>query len=418
MILYHLLAMVILLGLSAFFSASETALFSLSRRDFRRLDRSPSLIHGLIQKLRGDPQSLLTTVLFGNMLVNVLYFSVATVATIRSESPAIRYALGPVSLVGVIICGEVVPKAVAVAMPLGYSRLAAIPLFAFRQIIYPVRRVLGVVLKLSAMLTRNRAAQTYVTREELQLLIRATSERGEIDRTERDMMQEIVEFAEIRVREVMVPRVDVIAFEINGTADELQRLVEETGITKLPVYEENIDNIVGILHARDVLLSDKTVPEALRPVSLFIPEVARIEAALQQFRQRHSQFAIVVDEYGGWAGIVTLEDIVEEIVGEISDEFDGTEEPVRQIGPDRYVLSGSVGIRDWSELFGLNLELELAEVETLAGFIVLRLGRLPREGDTLDLANLRFTVQKVEQRRVARVLVERINGEIDEGEAT
>ncbi len=411
MILYHLLAMLLLLGLSAFFSASETALFSLSRRDIRRLDEAAGLVPGLILKLRKDPQSLLTTILFGNMLINVLYFSVATMAGIRAESRAVRYAIGPASLVAIILCGEVIPKAVAVVVPRGYAHFAAPPLFTFAKAIYPVRRVLGVLLKLTTLLPHSRHSHTYVTREELQLLIRATGERGEIDRSERDLMHEVIEFAEIRVREVMVPRVDVVAFEVNGTPDDLRKLVEETGITKLPVYEGNIDNIVGILYARDVLLSDKSVRSALRPVGLFVPEVARIEDALHQFRARHSQFAIVVDEYGGWAGIVTLEDIVEELVGEISDEFDEAEEPVREIGPDKYVLSGSVAIRDWSELFGLNLGSELAEVETLGGFIVLRLSRLPREGDTLELANLQFTVQKVAHRRVARVLVERMNGE-------
>ena len=414
MILYHLLAMLLLLGLSAFFSASETALFSLSRRDIRRLDEATGLVPGLILKLRKDPQSLLSTILFGNMLINVLYFSVATMAGIRAESRAVRYAIGPASLLAIILCGEVIPKAVAVVVPRGYAHFAAPPLFTFAKVIYPVRRMLGALLKLTALLPRSRHSHTYVTREELQLLIRATGERGEIDRSERDLMHEVIEFAEIRVREVMVPRVDVVAFEVNGTPDDLRKLVEETGITKLPVYESNIDNIVGILYARDVLLSDESVRSALRPVGLFVPEVARIEDALHQFRDRHSQFAIVVDEYGGWAGIVTLEDIVEELVGEISDEFDEAEEPVREIGPDKYVLSGSVAIRDWSELFGLALGPELAEVETLSGFIVLRLGRLPREGDTLELANLRFSVQKVAHRRVARVLVERMNGESEE----
>ena len=407
---YHLIAMAMLLGVSGFFSASETALFSLRRRDLRHLEHSPGFLHGLILKLRSDPQGLLTTVLFGNMLVNVLYFCLATVAAAGAGQRGLAYALGLGSLIALIIGGEVVPKAVAVAIPLRVSRLAAAPLFFLHKGIYPLRKALGVVAKISAALSREEERAAYVTPEELQLLIRATGERGLIALSERDMMHEIMEFAEIRVREVIVPRVDVIAFEVNGDVGEFRKLVEETGITKVPVYEGNIDNVIGIVYARDVLLSDsQNVRDSLRPIPLFVPDTARIEPVLHQFRERKCQFAVVVDEYGGWAGIVTLEDIVEEIVGDISDEFDTDVEPVQKIGPDKYVLSGGVSIRDWSEIFGIDLD--LAEVATLGGFIVLRLGRLPHEGEAVRLGNLVFTVRRISGRRVAEVLIERINGE-------
>ncbi len=414
MIIFHqLLAMAVLLGLSGFFSASETALFSLSRRDLRQLERAPGLAHGLILKLRSDPQGLLTTVLFGNNLVNVLYYCLATAAavnTAKAGMDAAAYLLGIGSLVLLVICGEGLPKAVAVAAPLRSARLAAIPLSFFQKAIYPVKKVLGGITKISATLTSGQERTAYVTPEELQLLVRATGERGLIALTERDMMHEIIEFGDIRVREVMVPRVDVIAFEINGDLSEFRELVKKTSITKVPIYEGQIDNVVGIAYAREVLLSEaEGIRASLRPIPLFVPEAALIEPVLHQFRQQRCQFAVVVDEYGGWAGIVTLEDIVEEIVGDISDEFDTHVEPVRQLGPDKYLLSGSVGIRDWSELFGINVD--LAEVETLGGFIVHRLGRLPREGDTVYLGNLVFTVRKVTQRRIAEVLVERFNRE-------
>ena len=409
-VVYELLPLVVLLGLSGFFSASETALFSLVRRDLRQLERHPGFVNGTIIRLRHDPQGLLTTVLFGNMLVNVLYFALATVAVSGISSRGVAVAGSIASLVGVIIFGEVVPKAIAVAVPLRFARLTAVPLFFFQRAIYPVRRSLAVVTRISAALARGRGRTAYVTPEELQLLIRATGERGEIDLSERDMMHEIMEFAEIRVREVMVPRVDVVAFEVTRDIAEFGALVCETGITKLPVYEERIDNVIGVVNAQDVLLAGKTVREALRPVPLFVPETALIESVLHQFREHKSQVAVVVDEYGGWAGIVTLEDIIEEIVGDISDEFDTErEEPVRKVGPDTYVLSGGVSIRDWNDIFGIDID--LAEVETLAGFVVLQLGRLPRADDTVTLGNLRLTVRKVVRRRVAEVLIERLNGD-------
>ncbi|MFH1730480.1 MAG: hemolysin family protein [Planctomycetota bacterium] len=411
----HLLTMAVLLGLSGFFSASETALFSLRRVELRRLERSSGFVNGLILKLRSDTQGLLTTVLFGNMLVNVLYFCLAAAAATSAPTQAAALAVGFGSLASIIICGEVVPKAVAVAIPLWFSTVAAAPLFFFHKTILPVRKALAAVTKLSAVVSGGGEQAAYVTPEELQLLIRATGERGQIAVTERDMMHEIMEFGETRVREVMLPRVDVVAVEADDDAAEIRRLVEKTNVTTMPVYEDNIDNIIGVVSAPDVLLSDsQRISDHVQPVPLFVPETARIETVLHQFRERRCQFGVVVDEYGGFAGILTLEDIVEEIVGDISDEFDVEKaEPVRQLGPDRFVLSGGLSIRDWSELFGLDLD--LAEVETLGGFIALRLGRLPSEGESVTLGNLTFTVRKVSRRRVTEVLIERVNGEGEAG---
>ena len=406
----HLLIMIVLLGLSGFFSASETALFSVRRADLRRLEQSRGFVHGLILKLRSDPQGLLTTVLFGNMLVNVLYFCLATAAALAASTQAAALAVGVGSFVAIIICGEVVPKAVAVAIPLRFSNIAAAPIFFFQKAIFPVRKMLVAVTKLSAAVSGGDEQDAYVTPEELQLLIRATGERGQIAVTERDMMHEIMEFGETRVREVMVPRVDVVAFDADGSVSDFRKLVEESSVAAIPIYDEDIDRIVGLVNAGDVLLSDSlSVCDHVRPVPLFVPETARIEAVLHQFRERRCQFGVVVDEYGGCAGIITLEDIVEEIVGDISDEFDVEKaSPVRQIAPDKFELSGGLSIRDWSELFGLDVD--LAEVETLGGFIALRLGRLPSEGECVTLGNLVFTVLTVRRRRVTEVLIERVNG--------
>ena len=412
----HLLVMFVLLALSGFFSASETALFSVRRDDLRRLEQSPGFVHGLILKLRSDPQGLLTTVLFGNMLVNVLYFCLAAAAATSAPTQAAALMVGFGSLALIIICGEVVPKAVAVAIPLRFSAIAAAPLFFFQKAILPVRKALVAVTKLSAAVSGGDEQAAYVTPEELQLLIRATGEHGHIAVSERDMMHEIMEFGETRVREVMIPRVDVVAFDADGSVSEFRKLVEGASVAAIPVYEGDIDHIVGLVNASDVLLSDsQRVRDHVRPVPLFVPETARIEAVMHEFRERRCQFGVVVDEYGGCAGIITLEDIVEEIVGDISDEFDDEKaEPVRQIAPDKFVLSGGLSIRDWSEFFGLDVD--LAEVETLGGFIALRLGRLPSEGECVTLGNLVFTVLTVSRRRVSEVLIERTNGGAEGGQ--
>jgi len=405
--------MAVLLCCSAFFSAAETALFSLSRRDLHGIEHSPGLVHRLIVRLRSEPQALLMTVLFGNMVVNVLYYSLATLGALAAARAGWRgavYGLGIGSLLVLIVCGEVGPKAVAVTIPMRFAHLAAVPLFFFQTLIYPVRRVLGVVMKAATAVTRGPARGAYVTAEELHLLIHATGERGVIAHTERDMMHDIIEFAQIPVREVMVPRVDVVAFEVNGDLADFCDLIRRRRIGNVPVYEGNIDNVIGFVYSRDVLLgAPSSIRECMHPVPLFVPDTARIEPVLHQFRERKSQFAIVVDEYGGCAGIVTLEDIVEEIVGDIRDEFDALTTPVRSIGPDQYVLSGSLGIRDWSGILGV--EIGRSDVKTLGGFVVQRLGRLPREGDVIRFRNLILTVQKVSRRRVAEVLIERVSAE-------
>lgn len=386
-------------------------MFSLSRENLRMLEQNPTFVNRLILKLRSDSQSLLSTVLFGNELTNVFYYSVATVAAIRATQAgnhALAAGIGIGSLVALVMFGEITPKNMAVVMPMRFAKIVAIPLYTFQKIIWPVRKVLSGILAFFTKFTRGKEAQPYVTPEELQHLIKATGSRGHIAQVEGDMMREVMEFAQIRVPEVMVPRVNVVAYEVNGPVDVLREKLRPLGISKIPIYEGTIDNVIGIVYAHDVFLSNLSIRESIKPVPLFVPESARIEQVLQQFREKRCQFACVVDEYGGWAGIITLEDIIEEVVGDISDEYDPTHESVKQLGPDKYILSGSVSIREWSQIFGIGID--LAEAETLSGYIMLTLGRIPVEGDRVEVGNLRLTVQRVVRRYASEVLVERLNG--------
>jgi len=407
-----LLVMAGLLCLSAFFSGSETALFSLSREQRRRLQESKRRSAWLIDRLLHDPKALLVTVLFGNMLVNVGFFSLSyTLAeSIRHDA---RYGTTGATVVGLmglftlIVFGEVMPKSMAIQFALPISRLACGPIYLLAKLFRPIRYVFGSVLDVALRFSdRFHSPQGYITAEELKMLIGLCERHGVIDRDEQRMIQDVVEFADIRVREVMVPRVDMALFRLGGRVDEFLALARERRVSKIPVYENTIDEIVGIVHVRDLFLhAEDDVRDHVRPV-LFVPESKTVESLLREFRREHRQIAIVVDEYGGTEGLVTLEDILEEIVGEIGDEFDQPEpEPVRRIEEDRYLLSGDLSIREWSGIFGFDVG--RGRMNTLGGFVTSLLGHLPRPGERVDYKNLSFEVEAMRGRRVATVLLER-----------
>jgi CBS domain containing-hemolysin-like protein len=254
-----------------------------------------------------------------------------------------------------------------------------------------------------------------VTREELVMLVNLSREQGLMDDVTGNMMQQLVDFAHIRVHEVLIPRVDLALFDAKRPTAEFLELVRHTRHGRVPVYEGRIDNVVGVVHAKDVLLwPQRPLGEMVRRV-LFVPESKTIESLLADFRRLGESMAMVVDEYGGIAGMVTIEDVTEEIVGEIRDEYDRPVESVREEGLNRYSLSGRLGIRDWSELFDIPSGREQFAVDTLGGFVAGLFGRLPTVGGSVTFGNLRFTVESMHRRRIDRVRLE-IEEVPDEGE--
>ena len=235
------------------------------------------------------------------------------------------------------------------------------------------------------------------------MLVDMSEERGIIDRGEEELIQEVVDFGNTRIKEVMVPRVEVGAFGLTKSREELLKLIQQTHHARVPVYTRDIDHIEGIIYTKEFLMSpERPLRSFIRKVP-FVPETKTVESMLAEFRRTDTRMAIVVDEYGGTAGLVTLEDLVEEIVGEIEDEHDQVEEPVRRLGPRRFMLSGKLSIRDWAELF----EVELADtaVTTVGGLVVSLLGHLPRTGEQVSFGNLTLTVTKMSRRRVQEVVL-------------
>jgi putative hemolysin len=418
---FHLLAMAALLGASGFFSGAETALFNLSREQLRRFRTSRSPFRRVTAHLMDEPRRVLVTVLFGNMMVNVAFFvmGVMLMHKVGERQPDTagtwRFVIGTLTPLLVIVFGEVTPKSVAATMPGRLAPAAGLPLMALGYLVLPVRLVLGyaLVLPLARLITGGRRDERgFVTTEELQAIVEVAENEGTVSSAEGDMLADILELGEMKVREVMTPRVDIVGCGVGTPTRGVLPIFRQSMKTKILVYDGRMDNVVGAVYAKTALLNPEApLADLVRPVH-YVPESKTVESLLKTCRARRSQFAVVVDEYGGLAGLV---ECLEAIVGEIEDETDvPAADPVQRLGPAHYLLAGNLSIRSWEDLFGMDLPEGGGRYTTVAGFVTRLLERLPRPGDTVRWRNLEFAVEAIRRRRVTRVRVRLLPG----GEAT
>jgi len=428
---WRLAAMAGLLCVSAFFSGSETALFSLSRDRLRRFRTGRRRTEHLAARLVAQPRSLLVTILLGNMIVNVTFYAISSslVWDLGSRSRLAGGVAAALALLLVVVLGEVAPKTIAATAPVGLARLVSLPLYGLRTLLRPLGFALDhwVVEPLTRLVTgrRSRSRQLFVTTDELQAIVELASDEGAVGRDESEMINEVLELHEVHVREVMVPRVDMVAFDLGAPTAELLEQFRSTRLKRTVVYRESIDQVVGLLSARRAFLEpERPVAELVEPVH-FVPEQATVETLLKVFRENQIQVAVVVDEYGGTAGLVTLEDCLEQIVGDIQDEYDHLEAPPERLSDREFLLAGNMSMRAWSDYLLTELDNEM-DVVTLGGFVTGLLGRLPRVGDTCTYGNLRFTVREVThpsghpsgpQGRPTKVLVEILGSPTDDDAA-
>ena len=403
--------MLSLLCFSAFFSATETAFFSLTREEVNRFGKSNSKSERLVHTLLKTPKHLLTTILLGNMLANIGFYctsyGVAQKIAVDSSygSLWVAGAVCACSLLTIIIMGEVIPKNIAVKISDQYSRWAAIPIYLFDKIFLPFRFILtSIINSISKVFDKGGGAEKCVTIDELKMLVEFSEKQGIVDQEERSMLHGILDFKRAQIKEIMLPRVDMNLFDIADPVQELIEFARETKDTKFPIYEETPDNIIGMVHAKDVFLNPKVqLKDILKPVQ-FVPEPKSIEGLLRQFRREGSQLAIVVDEHGGTAGLITLEDIIEEIVGEIQDEHEKPRETINKINENKYLISGNLSLRDWSDTFGV--EIEPMGVDTIGGLVIALLEHIPQKGDSVKYEDFVFTVEGVRKRRITSILQE------------
>lgn len=406
---YILLALLapILLG-SGFFSGSETALFGMSESQRLQYRRERTLAARAVDLLLGDPRMLLITVLLGNMVTNVLFFVISSVLMLQAEvSMWIEAGLGVGSLLLIILLGEVAPKMLADARREQVARLVAPPLLVIHRVIGPVRAGLNllVVTPLSR-LTAPAESPPRLSADELASLLEVSGREGVIDSAEQRLLRDVLDLGRLTVRDVMTPRVRMHAVAHDADREAVLAAARDSKLTKLPVYQGDLDTITGVLHAKSYLLSsddhEQAFTQSIRPAR-FVPEMATLEQLLDHFRQTATQSAVVVDEFGGTAGVVAAEDVVEELVGDIVAPDETPIAPPQLVGLNTWRVDGGMSVHEWAEAFG---QRHLSpRVATLGGLVMERLGRAARPGDSVRLGNVQITVQTVEQARVTAATV-------------
>lgn len=390
----HLLLMPLLLAVSALLSASETALFSLEEPQRKKAGSAAV-------RLMEDPQGVLIAILFANLVTNVAFFALASdLAESRAAFEGYVVLFG--ALVAIVLFAEILPKTLALRAPIEVARLSAVPVAFLVGVMRPVRRTLRFGLEIAMrMLGELAREERGLTTEALGEVLEGSARHGLIEGSEADLLAEVVELEGIRVREIMTPRVDLLFLDISADEDQQLFVVARAlarRLTWVPVFRASPDAVVGCVRLRDVLAhSDRSIRELVQKV-LFVPEVASVLDLLRVLRDSRATEAVVVDEYGGTAGIVTIEDIFEEIVGDLRVEGELSPPPVVSLGEGRFRVLGSLSIRDWNEQFGR--EVVPAGFETVGGFVTALLGRIPRAGDRVRVGDLVTEVREVRGRRV------------------
>jgi CBS domain containing-hemolysin-like protein len=390
---FELAVLAVLLGASALCSSSETALFSLGERDRPRAG-------ALASRLLQDKRSLLITLLLGNLLVNILFFAFASRLDPGGESGRFLVAAG--ALLAILTCGEILPKTLALRAPVRVARACALPVAALVAAFAPVRIVIHALLELGYRLLGPVARKEHgITTESLARVLENSARHGLLEDREAGLLAEIVELESIRVREIMTPRVDMPAIDLAADPARVLAQALERRMTWLPVVDGQVDNVVGCVRVRDLVVQpERALRQRVMPVK-FIPEVASALDLLHELRDSRTTEAVVVDEWGGTAGFVTIEDIFEEIVGDLRVEGELGERPVVALGEGRFRVAGSLSVRDWNEQFGRRVV--PTEFETVAGYVTALLGRIPRAGDKVRVGDLVNEVHEVRGRRVMSV---------------
>jgi len=414
-----LVCLPVLLVCSGFFSGSETALFGLTEGQRMSLSGGKGLVGRAVERLLRNQRMLLITILLGNTAVNVLYFVMISVLLMRSTSSAVtRGVLAGVFLLLIVVLGEIGPKVLANASRARFISLTAPLLLPLHEAIGPIRVALanGVIGPLSRLVApERRAAQLHD--EELEALLDVSRNEGVIESEEQRILRDVLRIRQMRVRDVMTPRVRMQALSEGATRAEVLAMVRESRLSQIPIYREDLDDIAGILHVKRYLPMEQEVRVTdgrVLTAAEYVPDVASLDQLLEHLRRTGRQSAIVVDEYGGTEGIVSMEDMVEELVGDIVSADEEPSAPPRLIGLGKWRVSGDESVRDWMEGFGV--ELEGSKAATVAGLITERLGRVPTRGDIVDFGTVEVEVERVGKRTAVSVIVTLREEERDERE--
>jgi len=380
---------------------------SLSRLRVRHMVDEGTKNSKIIAELLDNPNKLLSTILVGNNIVNIAASSVATSLAIKHfKSAGVGIAMGSMTFL-VLVFGEITPKSIAAQKSEKIAIKVAKPIVFFTKFLAPIVKMISLITNVTIRLRGGSPHRTepYITEEELKTMVNVSQEEGVLEEDEKEMIHNVFEFGERIVKEIMIPRTDVIAVNLDITYDELLEVINREQFSRIPVYEESPDNVVGILHIKDLFLLSSRETFNLKELLMepyYVFEFKKISELLAEMQKDRTHIAIVIDEYGGTAGIITMEDLIEEIVGNIEDEYDDEiESDVETLGENEYIIDGGYHTDDINEMF--NLDLPVEDFDTLGGFLLKEMGHIPEEGELLAYQNLSFKIERMSKNRIEKV---------------
>jgi putative hemolysin len=396
------------LGLAATAAAAETALTSVSRIKIRNQAEEGDVRAQRILRMLENPQDFLSTIL---VVSNVSVIIASTVSTILAINLFVQFgeiiSTVLLSFIVLVFC-EITPKTIAVQAPEAWAKRLARPVESLSTVMHPVILALTFITRGLVRLIGGRTVRRgpFVTEEELRLLVEVGEEEGVLEEEEREMIHNVFELADTSVREIMVPRIDMVTIEGSASVEEAMDLIVQGGQSRIPVYDGSIENIIGVLYAKDLLRIQRTkqLPEHVSELvrqAYFVPESKHLDDLLRELQQQHVHMAIVVDEYGSVSGLVTIEDLVEEIIGDIQDEYDREEQLLEQISPDEYLVNAKISLDELNE--ELDTKLTSEDYDTLGGFVYGHLDKIPTVGDEVEAGGFTMTVMSTRGRRVTKV---------------
>ena len=402
----QLVILLVLLSASAFFSSAETALMTSNKFKIRNLAEGGDKRATKVIDITANTDKMLSAILIGNNIVNLSASSLSTTLTLKLfGSSLVGIATGILTFL-ILVFGEITPKNLASKnaedMALKYIGIISVLVMVLTPVIYIVNKVARIVI---SIFNKNNDDNTMITEDELRAMVEVSHEDGVIENEEKKMIVNVVDFGDTVAGDIMVPRVDMVMVAVDSSYEDILTIFRDERYTRIPVYEDSPDNVIGILNVKDFLLiEDKenfSVKEHLRE-PLYTYEYKKTSSLMMDMRKTGANIVIVLDEYGTTVGLITLEDMLEEIVGEIRDEFDADEdEGITKLSENEYIIDGSTNLDDVNERIGL--ELSSDEYESVGGIIMEKLGRLPVEGEIISFDNIILTVKKMDHARIEKV---------------
>lgn len=407
---WQIILLIILLIMSGFFSMSETALMALSKIRIRHMVDEGVRGSKLVEKLSQDPSKLLGAILIGNNIVNIGASALATSIAVKLIGPSGVGVVTVAMTILVLIFGEITPKSIAKQNSEKVSLFVSKPIGIIVKVFNPL---VIVFTSISSVFIRilggdPKATEPFITEEELRTMVGVSEEEGVLEDVEKEMIFNVFEFADSQVKDVMVQRVDIVAVDVHSTYEEVISIIKAEQFSRLPVYNENIDDVIGIINVKDLIMASECkdnfkVSDYMRePYYTF--EFKKIAELFKEMKKTRNHMAVVLDEYGGNVGIVTIEDLIEEVVGEIEDEYDDDRDSdIIVVKEDEYIVDGSARLDYIGDLIGVTMESE--EFDSIGGLVIGELGRFPEQNEEVKINNIKFIVEDIDKNRIKKVRI-------------